>query len=63
MLTLAAVIGMMPLAFGRGLGAEMRNGVGVASMGGILVSGLLTLYVVPVLFDLMTRRGRRARAT
>ena len=39
MITLAAVLGMLPLAFGRGIGAEMRNGVGIASAGGILISG------------------------
>lgn len=58
MITLAAVLGMLPLALGRGIGAEMRNGVGVASAGGILVSGVLTLVVVPILYDLFTR-GKR----
>jgi len=38
MITLAAVLGMLPLALSRGMGAEMRNGVGIASVGGILVS-------------------------
>ena len=52
MITLAAVLGMMPLALGQGIGAEMRTGVGVASAGGILVSGVLTLLVVPILYDL-----------
>ena len=61
MITLAAVLGMLPLALGRGIGAEMRNGVGVASAGGILVSGVLTLIVVPILYDLFTR-GRRPAA-
>ena len=59
MITLAAVLGMMPLAVGAGIGAEMRNGVGIASVGGILVSGVLTLIVVPVLYDLATARSRR----
>jgi len=36
----------------------MRNGVGVASVGGILVSGILSLVVVPILYDLFTRRGK-----
>ncbi len=56
MITCAAVLGMMPLAFGRGIGAEMRNDVGVASIGGILVSGLLTLLVMPILYDFFTRK-------
>jgi HAE1 family hydrophobic/amphiphilic exporter-1 len=58
MITLAAVLGMLPLALGRGIGAEMRNSVGIASVGGILISGVLTLIVMPVLYDLMTRRSR-----
>ncbi len=58
MITLAAVLGMMPMALGRGIGAEIRNGVGIASAGGILVSGILTLIVVPILYDLCTRKGR-----
>jgi HAE1 family hydrophobic/amphiphilic exporter-1 len=59
MITLAAVLGMLPLALGRGIGAEMRTGVGVASAGGILVSGVLTLAVVPILYDLFTRKGKQ----
>ncbi|NIA14699.1 MAG: MMPL family transporter [Nitrospiraceae bacterium] len=55
MITMAAVLGMMPLAVGRGLGSEMRNGIGVASVGGIAVSALLTLIVLPVLYELFTR--------
>ena len=54
MITLAAVLGMLPLAFGRGIGAEMRNAVGVASAGGILISGILTLLVMPIMYDLFT---------
>jgi len=60
MITLAAVLGMLPLALGRGIGAEMRNGVGIASVGGILVSGILTLIVMPILYDLFTRKGKKA---
>ena len=37
----------------------MRTGVGIASVGGILVSGVLTLIVMPVLYDLFTRQGER----
>jgi len=60
MITLAAVLGMLPLAFGRGIGAEMRNAIGIASAGGILVSGVLTLLVLPILYDLFTREGKTA---
>jgi HAE1 family hydrophobic/amphiphilic exporter-1 len=60
MITLAAVLGMLPLALGRGIGAEMRNAIGIASAGGILVSGVLTLVVLPILYDLFTRRQKAA---
>jgi outer membrane protein TolC len=61
MISIAAVLGMLPLAIGRGIGAELRNGVGAASAGGILVSGLLTMVVLPVIYDFFTRRnGRRS---
>ena len=59
MITLAAVLGMLPLALGRGIGAEIRNAVGVASAGGILVSGLLTMIVLPTLYTLCTRNTPR----
>ncbi len=59
MITLAAVLGMLPLALGRGIGAETRNGVGIASAGGILVSGILTLVVMPIIYDLFTRKKGR----
>ena len=59
MITIAAVLGMLPLALGAGIGAEMRNGVGIASVGGILVSGVLTLLLVPILYDLFTRKSTR----
>lgn len=56
MITIAAILGMMPLATGQGIGAEMRNGVGIASIGGIVISGLLTLVILPILYDLFTKR-------
>jgi len=37
----------------------MRNGVGIAAVGGILVSGVLTLIVMPILYDLFTRKGKK----
>jgi len=61
MITLAAVLGMLPLALGRGIGAELRNDIGIATVGGIFVSGVLTLVVVPILYDLATRRSRCGR--
>ncbi|MFA5293234.1 MAG: efflux RND transporter permease subunit [Phycisphaerae bacterium] len=61
MVTLAAVLGMLPLAIGRGIGSEMRNGVGIASVGGLLVSGILTLVVMPILYDLFTRKNNKTK--
>ncbi|HQE82020.1 MAG TPA: efflux RND transporter permease subunit [Candidatus Hydrogenedentes bacterium] len=58
MITLAAVLGMLPLAFGRGIGAEPRNDVGLASAGGILISGIFTVYVVPILYGFFTRKPK-----
>ena len=55
MITFAAVLGMLPMALGKGIGAEMRTGVGIASAGGILASGVLTMIVIPVLYNLFTR--------
>jgi len=60
MITLAAVLGMLPLALGRGIGAEPRVAVGVATAGGILVSGILTQITLPVLYDVFTRNRRAA---
>ena len=58
MITLAAILGMLPLAIGQGLGSENRIGIGIASIGGIAVSAVLTLLVVPILYDLFTRKGK-----
>ena len=55
MITFAALLGMLPLAIGSGLGSESRTGIGIASIGGIAVSALLTLVVLPVLYDLFTK--------
>ncbi len=55
MITLAAILGMLPLAVGRGLGSEVRSSIGVASIGGIAVSAALTLIVLPLLFNFFTR--------
>ncbi len=61
MITIAAVLGMLPLALSRGIGGELRINVGIASLGGILVSGILTIIVMPILYDLFTRRQTTAR--
>ena len=49
MITLAAILGMLPLATSRGIGSEMCTGIGIASLGGIAVSAFFALLVVPLL--------------
>jgi multidrug efflux pump subunit AcrB len=53
MTTAATILGMMPLALGFGAGAELRAPMAVAIMGGLVTSTLLSLLVVPVLYDLL----------
>ena len=62
MTTFAALFGGLPLALGRGTGAELRHPLGVTIVGGLLVSQLLTLYTTPVVylwFDRLAARVRR----
>ncbi|MBO4715231.1 MAG: efflux RND transporter permease subunit [Verrucomicrobia bacterium] len=50
MTSIAAVIGMMPMAFGTGTGAELRSSCGVALVGGLVFSSILTVYLIPALY-------------
>jgi multidrug efflux pump len=61
MTTMAAIFGAIPLAVGTGDGAELRQPLGIAIVGGLILSQLLTLYTTPVVFVLMDRL-RRPRA-
>ena len=50
MTTMAALFGAMPIAFGRGTGSELRNPLGIAIIGGLILSQMLTLYTTPVVY-------------
>ena len=58
MTTLAALMGTLPIALGTGASAELRQPLGVAVVGGLIVSQTLTLFVTPVLFLYMDRLSR-----
>ena len=56
MTTLTTTLGLLPLAIGLGDGAELRAPMGITVIGGLLVSTLLTLIVIPVMYSIMDRK-------
>jgi multidrug efflux pump len=61
MTTAAALLGALPLAFGSGIGSELRRPLGISIVGGLILSQLLTLFTTPVTYLSLDRFTRKQR--
>ena len=59
MITLSAVFGMIPMAIDTGLGCELRRGIGQSAIGGIVISAVMTMFILPVLYCLFTKKTNK----
>jgi multidrug efflux pump len=62
MTTMAALLGGLPLALGNGIGSELRRPLGIAMVGGLLLSQVLTLYTTPVIYIFFDNLAKRLAA-
>ena len=62
MTTMAALLGGLPLALGNGIGSELRRPLGIAMVGGLLLSQVLTLYTTPVIYIFFDNLAKKVSA-